>query len=93
MPTPLIAWGPAQEWNTPDGSHAWARQFELLPGSTMLNASVILTGVIGFEYAPAENMILWGTAETPTDALAPYQDDLIASYCERECEEEDFIVS
>lgn len=96
MPTPLIAWGHAKAWDTPDGSCAWGRQFELLPGATMLNASVMLTGVAGIEIdcdgTPAGNIILMGAAETPTDALVPYQDELIVSYCM--CEDvEDSIAS
>lgn len=84
-----IAWGAPELYDLPEGRRLWGREFQLLPGGSMLRAGEILHGLIGTELLPCgwgrrqrlpedAPLLICGLGPTDTDDLLPYQDELAA---------------
>jgi hypothetical protein len=86
-----IAWGVPDLYELPDDRRLWGREFQLLPGGSMLRAGEVLHGLIGTELLPCGwgrrrglprpeqvPVLLCGIGLTDTDDLLPYRDELIA---------------
>lgn len=87
-----IAWGEANLYQLPDGTHLWGREFQVLPSGSMFGAAAVLDGLIGCDATPLDNdqceirngaiLVVYGIRQTETDELAPYQLELAEAFNE-----------
>lgn len=90
MAAPTLAWGKLHLFLLPDGSHLYGREFELLPGGTMLAAGVILHGLAGVEAMVGSDNVARIDADAITEVhpvrgtcpeeLEGYLDDVIEGF-------------
>lgn len=86
-----IAWKAPELYELPDDRRLWGREFQLLPGGSMLRAGEVLHGLIGTELMPCGwgrrrelpdpgdvPLLICGINGTDTDDLLSYQEELIA---------------
>lgn len=90
MAAPTLAWGAATLFQLPDGEHIYGREFELLPGGTMMAACAILHGLAGLEATvgtdnlarvnAASSPVVYAIRDTSCEELEGYSADVVEAF-------------
>lgn len=88
----VIAWGQFELHQVGNDRYLAGKEFQIIPGGTMFEASNVLHGLIGYnavltdgnEYAMGAQIILCGLRGTKTECLADAENEIVTAFISQE---------